>query len=263
MKKLDNKNILITGGSSGIGQAIAIACAREGANIVFSYHSNSAGAKYTLAKIQEIERKAFALCADMGNVSSVYHFIEEAMQCVNQIDVLINNAGMLTRHKDFFEISLDFFDQIQAVNVRAPFILIQEIAKHMKEKHICGSILNISSMSAEITTPGLMHYECAKAALNALTRSAAGELATYGIRVNAIAPGLVETNINDAQRKNDPDAWMQRSSKIPLGRAGLPDDVAGLAVFLASQESSWMTGSIIAVDGGIGVISPFAKKCSR
>ena len=114
-------------------------------------------------------------------------------------------------------------------------------------------------MSAEITTQRLMHYECSKAALNSLTRSAASELASYGIRVNAIAPGLVETNINDAQRKNDPDAWIQRSSKIPLSRAGLPDDIASLAVFLVSKKASWITGSITAVDGGIGVASPFAK----
>lgn len=146
------------------------------------------------------------------------------------------------------------------MNVRAPFILMQEIATHMKENHIGGSILNISSISAEITTPGLMHYECSKAALNALTRSAASELATYSIRVNGIAPGLVETNINEIQRKDDPDAWIQRSSKIPLGKAGLPDDIASLAIFLISEEAAWITGSIIAVDGGMGVASPFPKK---
>jgi glucose 1-dehydrogenase len=260
VKKLSNKNILITGGSSGIGQAIAIACAKEGAHIAFSYHSNSAGAQQTVTKIKEMGSKVVALSVDMNNESSVYQLIEDAIQHLAHIDILVNNAGMLTRHKTFFDISLDCFDQIQAVNVRAPFILIQKIARHMQAKGILGSILNISSVSVEITTPGLMHYECSKAALNALTRSAASELAAYGIRVNAIAPGLVETNINAAQRKNDPDAWIQRSEKIPLGRAGLPDDIAGLSVFLVSDAASWITGSIMTVDGGIGVMSPFAKK---
>lgn len=257
IKKLRNKSVLITGASSGIGQAIAIAYAAEGANVAFSYHSNVEGMKNTLDEIKNIGNVGFAFSASMADNCSIYKLVEDVIGCLGSIDILVNNAGMVTRFKDFLDISIKSLDEIQAVNLRAPFILTQEVAKCMKERDRGGCIINISSMSADIVSPGLTHYECSKAALHALTRGAAGDLAKYNIRVNAIAPGLVATNINHAQRENDLDAWIQRSSKIPLGRTGMPKDIASLAVFLASEEASWMTGSIIPFDGGIGIASPF------
>jgi NAD(P)-dependent dehydrogenase (short-subunit alcohol dehydrogenase family) len=257
--KLPNKNALITGGSSGIGQAIAVAFASEGANVIFSFHENHEGALETLDLIGSNGIKKAAVHANLANTDSLHNLVGEALNYLETIDILVNNAGIVARYPNFLDITLEALEEINLVNLSAPFVLTQQVAGHMKENNIKGSIINISSVSAEITSPGLAHYECSKAALNALTRGAASDLARFNIRVNAIAPGLVATNINKAQRENDPSAWQARSSKIPLGRVGKPNDIAGMAVFLGSDEAEWMTGTIIPFDGGLSVISPFRK----
>jgi 3-oxoacyl-[acyl-carrier protein] reductase len=126
----------------------------------------------------------------------------------------------------------------------------------MRQQDRGGSIINISSISAKIISPGLTHYECSKAALNMLTKASASALAKYKIRVNAIAPGLIETNINQTQREANPQAWNKRTAKIPLNRAGKPEDITPMAIMLASKKSSWITGSIITIDGGSDVYVP-------
>lgn len=258
MLKLLNKRALVTGGSSGIGQAIVLAYAKEGAMVIFSYQKNEQGAAETVAQVEALGGKARAIHANMADLTAVHLLLEESVNWLGGVDILVNNAGTLSRHADFLEIPVEEFDRIYEVNLRASFFLTQQIAKQMKQQNTGGSIIHISSMSAEVITPGLTHYECSKAAMNALTRGAASALAQYNIRVNAIAPGLVATNINKEQREQHPQAWERRSLRVPLGRVGQPEDIAAIALMLASKEAEWMTGAVVAVDGGAGVISPFA-----
>jgi NAD(P)-dependent dehydrogenase (short-subunit alcohol dehydrogenase family) len=258
MGLLTGMKALITGGSSGIGRAIALAFAEAGSDVAISYHNNEAGAAETIKSAQALGRKAAAFQADMAQLSDLEQLLEQAVNVLGEINILVNNAGTLTRHSNFMDIPMENFDHIMQVNLKAPFFLTQIVSNQMIKKNIKGSIVNISSMSAEIITPGLTHYECSKAALHMLTRASASALAQYGIRVNAIAPGLVETNINRSQREKDPQAWEKRAMNIPLKRVGCPEDIANIAVMLASKESDWMAGSIIPIDGGIGVRSPFA-----
>lgn len=256
---LANKNVLITGGSSGIGQAIAITFARAGANVAFTYNQNKAGATSTLDKIGNNNNKNCAIKANLSNISCIPGLIEEAEAFFGSIDILVNNAGVVVRSSSFLDTPLDFLEEVLTLNLKVPFILTQSVTQLMKSRGTQGNIINISSISADIVSPGLAHYECSKAALNALTRAAASELAAFNIRVNAIAPGLVATNINKDQWETNSEAWVLRSSKIPLGRAGQPQDIANMALFLASEQAQWITGNIIAADGGLTVHSPFAK----
>lgn len=258
MSKLTNKRVLITGGSSGIGQEIALAFAKKGAIVAFSYHKNSTGAQATVTQIESTGDKVFAIEADMADEKSLDHLFQEALNKLGGLDILVNNAGTLTRHPNFLEIPLTAFEHVHAVNIRAPFILTQLAGQQMRKQNTGGSIINISSRSSTIITPGLAHYEASKAALDALTRSTASELAPYNIRVNAVAPGLVATEMNRQQREKDLSAWERRSSQIPLGRSGTPQDVAAIVLALASDKATWTTGAIIPVDGGIGVVSPFS-----
>jgi glucose 1-dehydrogenase len=260
MSRLANKRVLITGGSSGIGQAIAIAYANEGAKVVFNYHHNYEGAQKTLNEIAKKGLEAHAVYANLNEINDAYQLLEKAILQLQGIDILINNAGTLTRHTNFMDISLENFEKIQAVNIRAPFILLQETARQLQKQNSGGCIINVSSISAKIATSGLAHYECSKAALNALTRAAAQDLSQYNIRVNAIEPGLIGTNINKLQREQDPSLWKKRNELIPLGKSGNPEDIANVAIFLASKDAEWITGSTITVDGGISVLNPFTNK---
>ena len=247
------KTVLITGVSSGIGQAIAIAFAKEGANLAITYQKNREGAEQTQKAIQHLGRQCKIIQANLSSDSELFQLVPEALTFLGGIDILVNNAGMLTRHTDFLDISIEAFDLIQAVNYRAPFILTQAVARIMKERSHAGSIINICSLSSTLIVSGFAHYEASKAALAMLTKSSASDLAKYNIRVNAISPGLVETNINSRQRETMPDIWEKRCSKIPLQRTGKPGDVVPVALLLASSESAWMTGTIIGVDGGMAV----------
>lgn len=257
--QLINKNVLITGGSSGIGQAIAVAFAHAGANVIFTYNQNREGAKNTLNQMAMHSTLKKAIHANLTDEAMIFQLFDEVDLHFDKIDILVNNAGIITRFTNFLDISLDAFDELMTVNLKYPFMLMQQVARKMKEKGGKSSIINISSVSAEITSPGLAHYEASKAALNALTRGAANDLASFNIRVNTIAPGLVATNMNKMQRELNPDMWNFRANKIPLMRVGQPRDIANMAVFLASDEAEWITGAIIPVDGGISVLSPFGK----
>jgi glucose 1-dehydrogenase len=255
--RLKNKRAIITGGSSGIGQAIAIAFAKEGADIVIAYQSNTSGAEHTQKEIQKLGRMCYIMIVDLSDQQALNLFIAKSCSLLGGIDILVNNAGTLTRCKNFLSISKEDMDLVDNINYRAPFILMQLVAEHMKTEHHGGSIINISSVSTELVAPGMAHYESSKAALNMLTKSAASELSEHGIRVNAISPGLVATNINLNQRESDKELWEKRCAKIPLKRAGSPSDIVPFAILLASDEAKWTTGAIIHVDGGMMVNSHF------
>lgn len=261
--QLANKNALITGGSSGIGQAIALAFAHEGANVIFTYNKNIEGAKSTLNKMDKYSIFKKSVQANLSDNNAVSKLFQEVSLHYDKVDILVNNAGILTRFSSFLEISPDSLDELIKVNLLSPFTLMQHVAKKMIETGCKGSIINISSVSAKITSPGLAHYEASKAAFNAITRGAANDLAPFNVRVNTIAPGLIATDMNKDQREKNPDMWNFRQNKIPLMRAGDPKDVANMAVFLASSAAEWMTGTIIPVDGGISVTSPFSTNLSH
>jgi len=248
-KKLIGKKILVTGGNRGIGRAIATAFANAGADVLISYNKNELDAKKTIATISKYNRYANHIKVDLSNRSETQTLIEKAIKELGHIDILVNNAGILTR-KAFLDISDKELERVIEINLIAPFILTQNVAKDMIEKGIKGSIINIGSISSEKASRSLPHYECSKAGLLMMTKSTALALGNYGIRVNAIQPGLTETDLNYDIRENDKHKWQEKIKSIPLGRAGIPEDHVGAALFLASDDSSWITGTSIIIDGG-------------
>ncbi len=258
MITLKGKTALITGGSSGIGQAIALAYAKAGADIALTYRNNEKDASKTKKMITDLGRKAIAYQADLAKIETLPELMTEIIKEMGCLDILVNNAGTLTRHSSFTNIPIKDSSYLISANYLAPFYLTQIFANHLMTQNKKGVVLNISSISTEVITPGLVHYECSKAALEMLTKSSASELAKYDIRVNAIAPGLIETNMNRIQREENPDAWNMRKSFIPLKRVGKPEDIIPLAVLLVCDQSDWITGSIFKIDGGSSIKSPFS-----
>ena len=249
MKRLLGKKAVVTGGGNGIGRAIAEAFAREGADVLFTIHSDRAAAEELVQTGEKHGVKMGYLQLDAGAFANVTRLFEESAAFHREIDILVNNAAVISRSA-FLDISLDEYRRILDVNLQFPFFTTQIFARHMKENEIKGSIINISSVSAFRAISKMAHYQCSKAGLSMLTKSAAYELAGDGIRVNTISPGLTATKANRNQWRDDPELWRSRGKDIPLGRPGVANDHAGAAVFLASDESSWMTGSDLVIDGG-------------
>lgn len=251
MGRLEGKRAVITGGSNGIGRAIAEAFVVEGAAVFFTVRTDEAAAA-------ELERWGAARGARVGStrleaadVTSVARLRDEALEFLGGVEVLVNNAATITR-TGFLDVTLDEYTRVLDVNLRFPFFAAQAFGRHMRDAGIRGSIINVSSVSGTSAVSRMAHYQCSKAGLNMLTRGAAYELAAFGIRVNTISPGLTATNANRDQWRDDPDRWRSRARGIPLGPAEARDH-AGAAVFLASDESSRITGANLVIDGGYGV----------
>ncbi len=238
--KLLNKKAIVTGANRSIGSAIAIAFAKQGADVVISYRSDAEGAQATVAEIQKANRLGNAIYADFSHPDNPDAFFKDALGFLGSVDILVNCAGGYDT-RPFLELGVDVFELLFKVGVSAPMRLIQLAAQHMIHAKISGSIINISSISGNRPYPNRVAHSTAKAALNMLTQSTALELAQHNIRVNAIAPGATPY-------RDDIDPPLLEG--IPLKRAGLPEDQANAAVFLASEESSWMTGQIMTIDGG-------------
>lgn len=239
--KLPNKKAVVTGANRSIGSAIAIAFAQEGADVLISYRSDEAGAKKTVQAIERFGRAAKAVHADFSDMKGVDRFFKEALDFLGCIDILVNNAAGFNT-TEFLALTVDEFEQLLKINVTAPLFLSQLVAKHMIEKRIEGNIINISATTGDRPYPSRTAHSSAKAALNMLTKSMALELAEHNIRVNAIAPGSTPYDIN----ASDPTSLKD----IPLQRFGKPEDQARAAVYLASEDTSWMTGQILTIDGG-------------
>ncbi|MBA3816358.1 MAG: SDR family oxidoreductase [Parachlamydiaceae bacterium] len=238
--RLIGKKVIVTGANRSIGKAIALLFAKEGAELVISYRSDKKGAEEVIDCIKKTSGSATALYADFSTYGGIEQFYKESVQVLGQIDVLINNAGGFNT-QSFFELKHQDFEKLLQVTLMTPFYLSQLVAKGMLEKQIRGNIINISSISGARPSMNRIAHASAKAALNMLTQSMALELAQHGIRVNAIAPGYTPyENLEFDSAIKD----------IPLGRAGLPSDQASTALFLATEESSWMTGQILTIDGG-------------
>ncbi|MEK6645194.1 MAG: 3-oxoacyl-ACP reductase family protein [Candidatus Firestonebacteria bacterium] len=246
--KLKNKIALVTGGSRGIGRTIALGLAKEGANVVVNYVSHDKNANQVVKEIKKIGGKAIAIKADVSKQDEVIQMVEKVIDEFKRIDILVNNAG-IGHFKSFFEITEDLWDWVLNVNLKSVFLVSQAVAKVMA-KQKGGKIINITSISGEKAThPDQTVYCTSKAGANMLTKTMALALSKYNINVNAVLPGTIETDINrEGLSKNGVKQHIIKNT--PLRRLGIPKDVVGTVVLLASSESDWITGTLIPVDGG-------------
>ena len=238
--KLKGKKAIVTGANRSIGRAIAIAFAKEGADVLISYRSDEEGAKRTVAAIESLGRKANAVYANFSQLENVKDFFNHSLDFLGQVDLLVNNAATYDT-TDFLNLETEDFSESLQVGVVVPMLLTQMTARQMVEKGIRGSIINISSITGVRPYPNRTALSATKSALNMLTQNCALELGEFHIRVNAIAPGSTPY---------DNSAEGSVMEGIPLLRTGTPEDQANAAVFLVSDDSSWMTGQVLVVDGG-------------
>ena len=238
--KLRGKVALITGAASGIGKSIAELFAREGASLALA-DRNVQGAEAIAARMSEGGTPALAMSLDVAEASQVRDCVTSATRQLGPIDILVNSAG-IAHLQPFLETSIQDFDRVYAVNVRGTFLMGQEVARSMSASG--GSIINIASASGRRGNHGRSAYGCGKAAVIHLTQTMAVELAEHRIRVNVLAPGPIVTPLV-------PDAWRQSwTSAVPMNRFGEPQEIATVALFLASEDSSYVTGHCLDVDGG-------------
>ena len=247
MGKLSDRVCLVTGASRGIGRAIGIEMAKEGGRIVGNATSSSSLAGLE-KELREMGVDYLLVPADLSTTDGCLGLIRAVAESMGRIDVLVNNAG-INIVKNIDETSLDDWEKVINVNLRAPF-LCSKYASELMKKQRYGRIINLASIASFVSLPGRSAYNSSKAGILGLTRTLAVELAPYGITVNAIAPGLVETEMlkqRVAEGSIKIDAALKR---IPLGRLGRPEEIAKAAVFLASDDASYITGQVIVVDGG-------------
>jgi len=245
--RLAGKIALVTGGSRSIGRAIALAFAREGADVAVNYVQHAAEAERVVREIQALGRRALAVQADTSKRAEVQAMVEEVWTRLGPIDVLVNNAGILKR-VFFLDLEERDWDAILDVNLKGCYLVGQAVAARMKPRGR-GKIINVSSDAASLPAPRVSAYCVSKAGVAMLTRCMALELAQHGIRVNALAPGLTLTDINRDALADEAFLKM-RLERVPLGRVMSPEDLVGAAIFLASADSDMATGITVQVDGG-------------
>jgi len=246
---LQGKTAAITGGSQGIGRAIAERLSTDGADVAICYRSNRAGAQEVVDGITKIGRRALAFPCDVGKIEDGQRFIASAIEQFGKVDILINNAG-LERHADFWNVTEADYDAVLNVNLKGLFFLTQAFVRHRMAAKAGGKVINISSVHEELPFPHFASYCVSKGGVKMLTRNLAVELAPFGITTNSIAPGAINTPINK-NLLNDPLKLNALLQNIPLKRIGQPSDVASVASFLASDEASYITGTTFFVDGGL------------
>ncbi len=247
--RLKGKIALVTGSSQGIGRAIAVRFAREGADVVINYNRTAKGAEEALAEVEAAGRRGLIVKADLGNVEDIRRLINQGVRHFGRLDILVNNAGLET-HAPFWEVSEEDYDKVLNVNLKGVFFATQEFVRHLRATERRGRIVNISSVHEELPFPNFTAYCASKGGVKMLTRNLAVELGPLGINVNNIAPGAIETPIN-TKLLNDPQKLGALLAQVPLGRLGQTRDVASVAVFLASDDADYVTGSTYYVDGGL------------
>jgi NAD(P)-dependent dehydrogenase (short-subunit alcohol dehydrogenase family) len=245
--RLHKRNAIVTGAGSGIGAASAAGLAREGAGVVVA-DIDRHGAERTAAAIGRAGGRAIAVEIDVSRRSSVEAMLEAGLKEFRRIHILHSNAGISPRH-DFLDLPQEEWERVLGINLTGQYLCGQVVGRHMREAG-GGSIINTSSQLGEGSGhPNMAHYLASKGGSRMLTRGMAIDLAPHNIRVNALAPGVTVTNIN-RQRVNDPEWRRWALERIPLARLGQPEDLVGAIVFLASDESAYVTGTTIVVDGG-------------
>jgi glucose 1-dehydrogenase len=247
--RLQNKVAIITGAATGIGHAIAVRFAREGASVVVDYVGSSESANRTQDEIKTFGGKTIAVAADVSNPGQVQNLIESAVKAFGRVDIVINNAG-IEKKSAFVDYPLEDLQKILAINLIGPFLMSQSGARQMIQQGQGGRIINISSVHEDLPMPTNAAYCASKGGLRMLTRTIAVELAKDKITVNNIGPGAVYTPI-DADVEAKPEIEKFLMGEIPLNRWGRPEEIAGLAVYLASDEAGYVTGSTFFIDGGM------------
>ena len=247
--RLSGRKALVTGGEQGIGQAIARRIAQEGADVAIDYLNNLERAHETGAMIEAAGRRAVLIQADVARPADARRAVSDAVAQLGSLDLLVNNAG-IEKRAPFLDVSEEDYNAVIAVNLSGAFFLSQAFARHCRDARHAGKIINISSVHEELPFPHFTAYCMSKGGMKMMMRNLAIELAELGITVNNIAPGAVETPIN-AHLMADPKLLGPLLDNIPLRRLGKPADVAGAAVFLASPDADYITGSTLFVDGGL------------
>jgi 3-oxoacyl-[acyl-carrier protein] reductase len=244
--RLAGKVALVTGAQQGIGKAIALAYGREGASVVVNYLDDRAAGEAVAAQIGALGGRAVIVAGNVARTADVRTMVE-AGASLGGVDVLVNNAGIFPR-VDFLDMTEEQWDEVLDVNLKGAFRCLQAVARQLVAQGKAGAVINLASGAAFRSSPRGVHYVSSKAGLVGLTRATALELARYRIRVNAIAPGITDT----AQpRYGMSEAELQAAARqVPLGRMAVPEDIANLAVFLACDEASHITGQTIHVNGG-------------
>jgi glucose 1-dehydrogenase len=262
LRGLDGKNVLVTGGSSGIGQAIAVRFAEYGSNVAINYLRRPEEAAETeeqvnacVAKVQREGVRDVLVGADVSNEDDVVRMVGEAVDQLGGIDVLVNNAGIQISRPSH-GLSSDDFDKVLAVNLRGAFMCAREAIKHWLDEDKPGSIVNVSSVHQLIPKPDYLGYSVSKGGMQNLTRTLALEYAGRGVRVNGVGPGATITPINRAWVE-DPEKRAQVEEHIPMRRAGTADEMAGVTAFLASDDAAYITGQTLFVDGGLTLFPSF------
>jgi glucose 1-dehydrogenase len=247
--RLQQRNVLVTGSDQGIGKAIALRLAREGANVVVSHRRSPEQAEEVRAEIAGMGRQTAVVQADVSRVSETRQLLADSIQALGSIDVLVNNAGVEIR-ADFWDVTEDDYRKVIDVNMTGPFFLTQAFVRHLRETGRPGKVINNSSVHEELPFPHFTPYCMSKGGLKMMMRNLSIELAPLGITVNNIAPGAIETPIN-SDLLNRPELKAALEANIPLGRIGKAEDVAGLVAFLASTDADYITGATYFIDGGL------------
>jgi len=243
---LTNKTALVTGGSRGIGRAIAIRLATQGADVAFTYRGNEAAAKETVATIEGLGRKALAIQANATDPEAADAVVKGVVEAFGKVDILVNNAG-ITRDDLIMRMSVEAFREVLETNLFGAFYMIKAVTRPML-KAKGGRIVNITSVSGQAGQMGQANYSSAKAGLIGLTKATARELASRTITCNAVAPGFVTTELTRDLAQPIQDELIART---PLGRFGTTEEIANAVAFLASDEAAFITGQVLAVDGGL------------
>lgn len=243
---LQNKNVLVTGASRGIGKSIALELASKGANVAINYAGSEDRAQAVVEEIQKLGVKSFKVQADVSKEADVKAMVKAVIEQFDSLDILVNNAGV-TKDNLLMRMKEEEFDQVIDINLKGVFLCTKAVTRHMMKQR-SGKIINVASIVGVSGNPGQANYVAAKAGVIGMTKSVAQELASRNILVNAVAPGFISTDMTDALTQEQQDAIL---SKIPLAKLGTPEDVANVVRFLASDDANYLTGQTIHIDGGM------------
>lgn len=249
MERFKGKTAIITGSTSGIGKGIAYRLASEGANVVINSYREQDDIDQILSDVTSAGGEAFFVRADLGKVEEIHDLFDQAVQRFGEIDVLVNNAGIQIR-SPLLDVTESDFDRVISVNMKGYYFAAQTFVRFARKHGHKGAIVNISSVHEIIPFPNFDSYAMSKGGVMMMMKNLAIELALVGIRVNNVAPGAINTDINDALNEN-PDLKEKLFTNISMGRMGSVEEVAAVVAFLASDESSYVTGSTYTVDGGL------------
>ena len=245
---LEGKIALVTGAAKGIGRAIALALAADGATVIVNYNGSAQKAEAVVDEIKALGRDSEAYQCNVANTADVDAMIRDVIKRYGRLDILVNNAG-ITRDNLIMKMSEEDFDAVIDANLKGCFNTIKAVSRQMLKQR-AGRIINITSVSGILGNAGQANYAASKAGIIGLTKTMARELASRGITVNAIAPGFVDTEMTQVLSDEVKEA---ATKQIPLGRFGKPEDIANMAAYLASEKAAYMTGQIISVDGGMAI----------